>query len=87
MKINSRWGCSTEVYRAGFRSVREAVEAVSFVTDEHLGRMKRVLATEVDARSEPEPPSLLGAPFVEAAACCTQSQRCEPDRCQKWFLL
>ena len=75
MKINSRWGCSTEVYRAGFRSVREAVEAVSFVTDEYLGRMKRVLATEVDGRSEPEPPFLLGALSVEAAACCTQSEK------------
>ena len=42
VKINSRFGCSTQVYRDGFRSIREAVEAVSFVTDEYLGRMKRL---------------------------------------------
>jgi len=83
MKINSRFGCSTEVYRAGFRSVREAVEAVSFVTDECMGRMKRVLATEVDDRSEPEPPFLLGAPSVVEVGRCTQSERCEPNRLQK----
>jgi len=79
MKINSRWGCSTEVYRAGFRSIREAVEAVSFVTDECMGRMKRVLATEVDDRSEPEPPFLLVDRIVEAAACHTQFEKCVED--------
>lgn len=83
MKINSRWGCSTEVYRAGFRSIREAVEAVSFVTDECMGRMKRVLATEVDDRSEPGQPFLLGAPSVEATDHCTQSERCVLGRPQK----
>lgn len=75
MKINSRFGCSTEVYQAGFRSIREAVEAVSFVTDECLGRMKRVIAIEVDGRSEPEPLFLLEAPSVEAIVCCTQNEK------------
>jgi len=67
MKINSRFGCSTEVYRAGFRSVREAVEAVSFVTDECMGRMKRVLATEVDDQSSCALVSARGALLTETA--------------------
>jgi len=52
MKINSRFGCSTQVYRDGFRSIREAVEAVSFVTDEYLGRMKRVTDAPREVRAQ-----------------------------------
>lgn len=76
MKINSRWGCSTEVYRAGFRSIREAVEAVSFVTDEHLGRMKRVLATEVDDQSEPGRLVSCAARLIEGNADCKAVPKC-----------
>ena len=52
MKINSRFGCSTQVYRDGFRSIREAVEAVSFVTDEYLGRMKRLTSVPLGSHEQ-----------------------------------
>ena len=52
MKIISRFGCSTQVYRDGFRSIREAVEAVSFVTDEYLGRMKRLTSVPPESHAQ-----------------------------------
>ena len=73
MKIISRFGCSTQVYRDGFRSIREAVEAVSFVTDEYLGRMKRVsdVPPEFREQSASVPSSASALPMIEAKLLLT----------------